>query len=68
MFITIARPGGASRGLVEHSKGKGGESAVAILRFLCRSPCLYQLRTASFWLRWQTLICTGCTSGFYAAQ
>jgi hypothetical protein len=23
---------------VEHSKGKGGESVVAILRFLCGSP------------------------------
>jgi hypothetical protein len=32
-------------GSVEHSKGKSGESVVAILRFLCGSPCLCQLRT-----------------------
>jgi hypothetical protein len=31
-------------GPVEHSEGKGGESAVAILRFLCCSPCLCRLR------------------------
>jgi hypothetical protein len=32
-------------GPVEHSEGKGGESAVAILRFLCDSPHLCRLRT-----------------------
>jgi hypothetical protein len=32
-------------GPVEHSEGKGGESAVAILRFLCGSPRLCRLRT-----------------------
>jgi hypothetical protein len=32
-------------GSVEHSEGKGGESVVAILRFLCGSPCLCRLRT-----------------------
>jgi hypothetical protein len=37
LFI-IARPGGASRGSVEHSEGKGGESVMAIPRFLCGSP------------------------------
>jgi hypothetical protein len=37
-LFTVARPGGASRGSVEHSEGKGGESVVAILRFLCGSP------------------------------
>jgi hypothetical protein len=31
--------------LVEHSEGKGGESVVAILRFLCGSPRLSRLRT-----------------------
>jgi hypothetical protein len=31
-------------GSVEHSKGKGGDSLVAILRFLCGSPCLCRLR------------------------
>jgi hypothetical protein len=32
-------------GPVEHLEGKGGESAVAILRFLCGGPCLCWLRT-----------------------
>jgi hypothetical protein len=32
-------------GPVEHSEGKDGESVVAILRFLCGSPYLCQLRT-----------------------
>jgi hypothetical protein len=32
-------------GLVEYSKGKGGESVVAIPRFLCGSPYLCRLRT-----------------------
>jgi hypothetical protein len=32
-------------GPVEHSEGKGGESVVAILRFLCGSPRLCRLRT-----------------------
>jgi hypothetical protein len=32
-------------GPVEHTEGKGGESAVAILRFLCGSPGLCWLRT-----------------------
>jgi hypothetical protein len=56
LFI-IARPGGASRGSVEHSEGKGGESAVAILRFLCDSPRPCRLRTASFWPQLQALSC-----------
>jgi hypothetical protein len=33
------------RGSVEHSKGKGEESVVAILKFLCGRPRLCQLRT-----------------------
>jgi hypothetical protein len=32
-------------GSVEHSEGKGGESVVAIPRFLCGSPQLCRLRT-----------------------
>jgi hypothetical protein len=32
-------------GPVEHLEGKGGESVVAILRFLCGSPRLCRLRT-----------------------
>jgi hypothetical protein len=55
-------------GSVEHSKGKGGESDVAILRFLCGSPHLCRLRTVSFWPRWQALICTGSMSSFYGVR
>jgi hypothetical protein len=36
---------GHLRGPVEYSKGKGGESVVVVLRFLCGSPCLYRLTT-----------------------
>jgi hypothetical protein len=32
-------------GPVKHSEGKGGESVVAILKFLCGSPRLCWLRT-----------------------
>jgi hypothetical protein len=35
-------------GSVEYSKGKGGESVVAILRFLCSNPHLCRLRTNHF--------------------
>jgi hypothetical protein len=43
-------------GSVEHSEGKGRESVVAILSFLCGSPCLCRLRTeglvpmSKYWL------------------
>jgi hypothetical protein len=30
---------------MEHSEGKGGESAMVMLRFLCGSPRLCRLRT-----------------------
>jgi hypothetical protein len=45
-------------GPVEHSKGKGGESVVAIPRFLYGSPCLCWLRTerlvpvSKYWTYW----------------
>jgi hypothetical protein len=35
-------------GSVKHSEGKGGESDVAILRFLCGSPRPCRLRTTPF--------------------
>jgi hypothetical protein len=43
-------------------KGRAGESAVTILRFLCGSPRPCRLRSASFWSRWQALSCvlTAC--------
>jgi hypothetical protein len=47
-YFTVAKLGRVSRGSVEHSEGKGGESVAAILRFLCGShrPC--RLRTTPF--------------------
>jgi hypothetical protein len=45
-------------GPVEHSEGKDGESAVAILRFLYGSPRLCRLRTdelvpvSKYWTYW----------------
>jgi hypothetical protein len=48
-LFTVTRSGGASRGSVEHSEGKGGESVVAILRFVCGSPHPCRLRTVLFW-------------------
>jgi hypothetical protein len=60
-LFTVARPDGATRA-VEHSEGKGGVSAVAIMRFLCGSPRPCRLKTASFWPRWHVLSCvlTAC--------
>jgi hypothetical protein len=60
-FLLLDRAGTVG-GSVEHSEGKGGESAVAILRCLCGSPCPCQLRTVLFWPRWQALSCvlTAC--------
>jgi hypothetical protein len=59
LLLDRARPVGGS---VEHSEGKGGESVVAIPRFLCGSPRLCRLRTAPFWSQWQALSCvlTAC--------
>jgi hypothetical protein len=54
LLLDRAGPVGGS---VEHSEGKGGESAMAILRFLCGSPRPCRLRTAQFWQRWQALSC-----------
>jgi hypothetical protein len=38
MFITVAGPGGASRGISGTLEREGQDSVVAILRFLCGSP------------------------------
>jgi hypothetical protein len=48
VYLLLLDRAGQVGGLVEYSKGKGGESDVAILRFLCgsRRPC--RLRTALF--------------------
>jgi hypothetical protein len=56
-LFTVASRAGSVRGSVEHSEGKGGESVVPILRFLCGIPHLCQLRTVLFWCRWQALSC-----------
>jgi hypothetical protein len=45
MLDKIETGWGHLSGSVEHLKGKGGESVVAILRFLCASPHLCRLRT-----------------------
>jgi hypothetical protein len=45
MLDTMETGCGHLGGPVEHSEGKGGESVVAILRFLSGSPHLYRLRT-----------------------
>jgi hypothetical protein len=49
---------------VDHSKGKGGERAMAISRFQDGSHRLCQLRTVLFWPRWQALIRIGRILGF----
>jgi hypothetical protein len=49
---------------VEHSKGKGGERAVAILRFQCGSRHLCRLRTALFGPGEQALSSIDRLSGF----
>jgi hypothetical protein len=52
VYLLLLDRVGQVGGSVEHSEGKGGKSAVAILRFLCGSPHPCQLRTAPFWPRW----------------
>jgi hypothetical protein len=58
---------GQVEGSVEHSEGKGGESDVAILRFLCGSPHPCWLRTAPFWPWWQALSCVLTACWVYGA-
>jgi hypothetical protein len=57
VYLLLLDRAGQVGGSVEHSEGKGGESAVAIPRFLCGSPRPCRLRTTSFWPRWQALSC-----------
>jgi hypothetical protein len=51
VYLLLLDRAGQVGGSVEHSEGKGGESDVTILRFLCGShhPC--RLRTTLFWPR-----------------
>jgi hypothetical protein len=51
VYLLLLDRAGQVRGSVEHSEEKGGESVVAIFMFLCGSPRLCRLRTASFWPR-----------------
>jgi hypothetical protein len=62
VYLLLLDWAGQVGGSMEHSEGKGGESVVAILRFLCGSPRPCRLRTAPFWARWQPLSCvlTAC--------
>jgi hypothetical protein len=57
VYLLLLAQEGQVGGSVEHSEGKGGESAVAIPRFLCGSPRPCRLRTTLFWPRWQALSC-----------
>jgi hypothetical protein len=51
VYLLLLDRVGQVGGSVEHSKGKGGDSAVAIPRFLCGSTRPCWLRTAPFWPR-----------------
>jgi hypothetical protein len=51
VYLLLLDRAGQVGGSVEHSEGKGGESDVAILRFLCDSSRPCRLRTAPFWPR-----------------
>jgi hypothetical protein len=56
-YLLLLDWAGPVEGSVEHSEGKGVESVVAILRFLCGSSRSCRLRTAPFWPWWQALSC-----------
>jgi hypothetical protein len=61
-YLLLLDWAGPIGGSVKHSEGKGGESDVAIPRFLCGSPRSCRLWTTPFWPRWQALSCvlTAC--------
>jgi hypothetical protein len=48
VYLLLLDRTGQVGGSVEHSEGKGGESDVAIPRFLCGSPRPCQLRITPF--------------------
>jgi hypothetical protein len=47
-LLLLLDQAGQVGGSMERSEGKGGESVVAILRFLCSNPHLCRLRTDRF--------------------
>jgi hypothetical protein len=51
VYLLLLDRAGQVGGSVKHSKGKDGESIVAIPRFLCGSPYPCWLRTTPFWPR-----------------
>jgi hypothetical protein len=51
VYLLLLDRAGQVGGSVEHSEGKGGESDVTILRFLCGSTHPCRLRTTLFWPR-----------------
>jgi hypothetical protein len=57
VYLLLLDQAGPVGGSVEHSEGKGRESVVAILRFLCGSPNPCRLMTVPFWPQWQALSC-----------
>jgi hypothetical protein len=48
IYLLLLDRAGPVGGSVEHSEGKGGESVVAVLRFLCGNPPPCRLRTTLF--------------------
>jgi hypothetical protein len=50
VYLLLRDQTGQVGGSMEHSEGKGGESDVAIPRFLCGSPRPCQLRITPFLL------------------
>jgi hypothetical protein len=57
VYLLLLDQVGTVGGSVEHSEGKGGESVVAIMRFLCGSPRPCRLMIVPFWPQWQALSC-----------
>jgi hypothetical protein len=49
IYLLLLDWAGQVGGLVEHSEGKGGESDVAIPRFLCGSTRSCRLGNVPFW-------------------
>jgi hypothetical protein len=49
VYLLLLDRAGQVGGSVEHSKGKCGESDVAIPMFLCGGPRPCRLKTTSFW-------------------
>jgi hypothetical protein len=49
VYLLLLDQAGKVGGSVEHSEEKGGESVMAIPRFLCGTTHMCRLRTTPFW-------------------